>query len=104
MINLDDWNSLTTRQQEIINVVCRENLLEGLAQGEAIQFPALQTLQEKGVILHRWSPEIIAVLKQAWEEVVQEEAAKNEDFARVWESLRKFREEYKLWGDYGYLD
>ena len=32
MINLDDWNSLTTRQQEIINVVCRENLLEGLAQ------------------------------------------------------------------------
>ena len=104
MINLDDWNSLTTRQQEIINVVCRENLLEGLAQGEAIQFPALQTLQEKGVILHRWSPEIIAVLKQAWEEVVQEEAAKNEDFARVWDSLRKFREEYKLWGDYGYLD
>ena len=70
----------------------------------AMQFLALQALQEKGVILHRWSPEIIAVVEQAWEEVVQEEAAKNGDFARVWDSLRKFREEYKLWGDYGCLD
>ena len=104
MINLDNWKSLTSTQQEIINAVCRESLLRGLAQGEAIQFPALQELQSKGVTLHRWTPEILAALKTAWDEVVSAEAAADEDFRRVWESLQEFRKGYKIWGDLGYLD
>lgn len=104
MINLDNWKSLTSTQQEIINAVCRESLLRGLAQGEAIQFPALQELQSKGVTLHRWTPEILAALETAWNEVVSAEAAADEDFRRVWESLQEFRKGYKIWGDLGYLD
>lgn len=104
MINLDNWNSLSPTQQEIINAACMESMLRGYAQGEAIQFPALEQLQSKGVQLHRWSPEILAALEAAWAEVVAEEAAANEDFARVWASLSSFREGYKLWGGLGYLD
>jgi TRAP-type mannitol/chloroaromatic compound transport system substrate-binding protein len=104
IINMDRWNALTAHQQEIINAACKESMLRGLAQGEAIQFGALQELQSKGVTLHRWSPEILAALEQAWGEVVAEEAAANADFARVWASLSEFRENYKVWGDYGYLD
>ena len=104
MINLDDWNRISSLHQEIFQAVCKENLLRALAESEAKQFPALQELQSKGVILHRWSPEILVEFEVAWEEVVKEEAAKNQDFARVWESLRKFREGYKVWGDYGYLN
>ncbi|HIB56670.1 MAG TPA: TRAP transporter substrate-binding protein [Alphaproteobacteria bacterium] len=104
MINLDSWKSLTYQQQEIINAVCRESLIRGLAQGEAIQFPALQELQSKGVTLHRWSPEILAALASAWDEVVTAEAANDEDFARVWASLQEFRKGWKIWGDLGYLD
>jgi TRAP-type mannitol/chloroaromatic compound transport system substrate-binding protein len=76
----------------------------GLAEGEAIQFAALEELQAKGVTLHRWSPEILAALEAGWQEVVAEESAKNADFARVWESLSTFREDYKIWSEYGYLD
>ena len=104
MINLDNWKSLTYTQQEIINAVCRESLLRGYAQGEAIQFPALQELQSKGVTLHRWSPEILAALATAWDEVVAVEAANDEDFARVWTSLQEFRKGWKIWGDLGYLN
>ncbi len=104
MINLDDWNSLTSSQQEIINAVCKESLLRGLAQGEAIQFPALQELQSKGVTLHRWTPEVLQALEEAWNEVVAAEAAADQDFARVWQSLQDFRAGYKIWGDLGYLD
>ena len=43
-------------------------------------------------------------LKKAWDEVVTEEAANDADFARVWKSLSEFREGYKLWAAYGYLD
>ena len=104
MINLDNWKSLTYTQQEIINAVCRESLLRGYAQGEAIQFPALQELQSKGVTLHRWSPEILAALATAWDEVVAVAAANDEAFARVWTSLQEFRKGWKIWGDLGYLN
>ncbi len=104
MINLEDWKSLNETQQGIINAVCRESMLRGYAQGEAIQFPALQELQSKGVTLHRWSPEILAALATAWDEVVTAEAANDEDFARVWNSLQEFRKGWKIWGDLGYLD
>ena len=68
-----------------------------------MQFAALKELQAKGVTFHRWSPEILAALETAWAEVVAEESANNEDFARVWESLRQFREDYKLWSGLGHL-
>ena len=104
MINLDNWNSLNVQQQELINAVCKESMLRGLAQGEAVQYPALKELEAKGVTLHRWSPEIIQALETAWAEVVTEEAAANEDFKRVWDSLQAFRANWKIWGDLGYLD
>jgi TRAP-type mannitol/chloroaromatic compound transport system substrate-binding protein len=103
MINLDNWNSLSTTQQEIINAVCKENMIRGFAQSEAIQHPAMEKLQDQGVQFHRWSPEILAALEQAWMEVVTEEAAADVDFNRVWTSLSEFREGYKLWGELGYL-
>ena len=36
-------------------------------------------------------------------EVVEEESKNDEDFKKVWESLSKFRENYKVWKDLGYL-
>ena len=104
MINLADWNTLSEQQQTIIDEACRSNMLKSLAEGEAIQFPALQTLQSKGVTLHRWPDETIEVFRKAWEEVVVEEAANDPDFARVLASLTEFRTNYKVWGDLGYLD
>ena len=79
-------------------------MLRGFAQGEAIQFGAMKELQAAGVTFHRWSPEILEALEAAWYEVVEEIAAEDADFARVWASLKSFRDDYKLWGDYGYLD
>ena len=104
IVNLDNWNSLTDTQREIVNAVCKESMLRGFAQGEAIQFGAMKELQAAGVTFHRWSPEILEALEAAWYEVVEEIAADDADFARVWASLKSFRDEYKLWGDYGYLD
>jgi TRAP-type mannitol/chloroaromatic compound transport system substrate-binding protein len=104
MVNLDDWNSLSATQQQIIDSVCKESILQSFAQGEAIQFSALQELESKGVIIHRWSPDILEALENAWNEVVAEEAQKDADFARVWAALSDFRENYKIWGDLAYLD
>lgn len=103
LLNLDNWNALSERQRLLFQVACGDMVREAVAYGEAAQVPALEFLEGKGVELHRWSPEMLDTFAAAWDEVVAEEAAANESFARAWESLRTFRERYAIWRDLGYL-
>jgi TRAP-type mannitol/chloroaromatic compound transport system substrate-binding protein len=104
MMNKAKWDALSEQQQAILEVACKANFTIGLAEGEAIQGKALATLREKGVNIHRWSPEILATISKAWDEVAAENAAGDADFKETWESLQAFRKEYKVWSDLGYLD
>jgi TRAP-type mannitol/chloroaromatic compound transport system substrate-binding protein len=104
MMNRENWDALSDTQRAQIEVVCGDNFREGLAEGEAIQGKALATLKEKGVIIHRWPPEILDTLSGAWDEVVSELAAEDANFKRTWESLQAFRAEYAIWKELGYLN
>ena len=75
----------------------------GIAEGEASQSAALKALQAKGVTLETWPDEVLEALEVAWLEVAEEEAAKDADFRRAWESLSAFRAEYAIWRELGYL-
>jgi TRAP-type mannitol/chloroaromatic compound transport system substrate-binding protein len=103
IINLDLWESLDESTQFKIETVCDANLAYGLAEGEALQFSALQELQANGVSINTLSDELLTALEAAWNEVAAEEAANDADFARVLESYNAFRENYRVWGDLGYL-
>ncbi|MGP9790963.1 TRAP transporter substrate-binding protein [Roseinatronobacter sp. NSM] len=103
MINLDLWESLDDATQMKISTVCDANITYGLAEGEALQVDALNELRERGVSIETYSDEILDALRAAWEEVVEEESARDADFARVYESYSEFREGYAIWRDLGYL-
>jgi len=103
IVNMERWDALNATQKAQIEMACWESTLRGLAEGEALQGPALVELQRRGVTLHRWPPEMIEAYRGAWAQVVAEQAAADADFARVWKSLSDFRETYKVWGEYGYL-
>ena len=103
MMNKTKWDALTDTQQAQIEVACGDNYREGLAEGEAIQASALKQLKEKGVNIHRWPPEILAKLNEAWNEVAAELAAEDANFKVTWESLQTFRAEYAIWKELGYL-
>ncbi len=103
LMNRERWDALSETQQAQIEVVCGDNFREGLAEGEAIQAKALIELKEKGVQIHRWPQEILDVLEEKWNEVAAEDAARDANFKRVWESYSKFREEYAVWQELGYL-
>jgi TRAP-type mannitol/chloroaromatic compound transport system substrate-binding protein len=45
----------------------------------------------------------MAAIEKAWHEVIAEESAKNPQFKRVFESYSKFRGDYAIWRDHGYL-
>ncbi|MGQ0664425.1 MAG: TRAP transporter substrate-binding protein [Pseudomonadota bacterium] len=103
MLSQKKWAELSAAQKRIIDLACGDNYRESLAEGESIQVKALAELKEKGVNFHVWSPEILAAMEKAWNEVVAEESAKSPDFRRVWASYAKFRADYKIWKELGYL-
>ena len=103
MINLDTWEGLDETTQLQIETVCDAAITNGLAEGEAIQFGALEKLEAEGVTIHTWPKEILDTLEGAWTEVVTAEAAADADFDRAWKSLSEFRTRYKRWRDLGYM-
>ena len=98
------YDALSDAQKKLIDVVCGYSVASAVADGPALQYPAMQRIQQKGVTLHRWSDEILDQLEAAWVEVIEEDAKQYEDVAKVWASLKKFREDFALWKKMGYVD
>lgn len=103
MINLDSWRALTPQQQAQIEAVCSANIRYGLSEGEALQVDALRELEAKGVRIMTFSPEVLAALETAWNEVAAELSAEDADFARGYRSLQDFRAGHAEWRKRGYL-
>jgi TRAP-type mannitol/chloroaromatic compound transport system substrate-binding protein len=97
LINKKDWEGLTKTDQVLVQMACRDTILKSMTEGEALQGPALERMKAKGVQIHEWSPQMLAKFREATKEVLEEEAEKDPDFARVWHSLSKFREQYAQW-------
>ncbi len=97
MINLQKWDALSSIAKSRIETVCGDNVRHGLAESEAKQFPTLKKFTAKGIAIHRWPAEIMEALDGAWQKVAAEEAAADDDFRRVWNSLTSFRKNYAIW-------
>jgi TRAP-type mannitol/chloroaromatic compound transport system substrate-binding protein len=103
MINKARWDSLSPHQKLVIEAACDQAVLRGMSVGEAVQPAALREIEAKGVKLMTWGPEFLAAFEKAWMEVAEEQARANPDFRRGWESLSRFREQYSIWRERGYL-
>jgi TRAP-type mannitol/chloroaromatic compound transport system substrate-binding protein len=103
-INKEKWDAFSDQQKAIFEVTCGDMMREVAAQSEAIQYKAMREMRDKnGVKILYWSPEIMKAYEKAWGEVVAEESAKNPNFKKVWDSYSKFRAEYDIWREHGYL-
>ena len=63
----------------------------------------LAEIKAKGVTFHYWSKDILELYRKTWDEVAKEQVEKSPEFKKAWDSYSKFREEYKVWKQYGYL-
>ena len=97
MINMDRWNELSSLDQQLIELCCKESIIRGLTLGEVRQGQALANMKQQGVQVHSWTPEILSAYRAATEEVLAEEAAADAKFARAYESYTEFRAEYAEW-------
>lgn len=104
LINKKTWASLSPAQQMLLEMTCMAGITHSLAYCEAIQGAVIKkNAEERGVKNMRWSPEMLAAFKTAWESVVAEEAGKDPFFKKVWEDLSAFRKEYAYWSTRGFL-
>ncbi len=103
IVNKDTWNGMDKQQQGVLEMGCKAAMLDGLALGEAIQFPAIKDNMDKGVEVRYWSDEMLNAFRTKWDEVVAEEGAKDPEFKRIYDNLQAFRADYAKWNKLGFL-
>ncbi len=104
LINKDVWNDASEQHQHILAEACKASMADSFAEGEAMQFDALQkNIEENGVEIRQWSPEMLALFKETWEEVAAEESANDAFFAEVYADMTEFRTKYDLWEQNAFL-
>ncbi|SDF09243.1 TRAP-type mannitol/chloroaromatic compound transport system, substrate-binding protein [Thalassobaculum litoreum DSM 18839] len=103
LVNKANWEGLEDVKKAQFEVACKANIGVELAEGEALQPAAMIANQKDGVTNVTWSDDVLNTLREKWEEVLQEELAANPDVQKLWDSYTAFHEEYKVWGEMGYL-
>jgi TRAP-type mannitol/chloroaromatic compound transport system substrate-binding protein len=104
LINKDRWDELDERSQKQIEVACLANVTTNYAEGEATNYAAMvDNVENKGVTIKNWDPEILATFEATWNEVAAELAAEDPFFKKVWDDLQEYRAGYKIWSDNIYL-
>ncbi|MFP6654195.1 MAG: TRAP transporter substrate-binding protein [Myxococcota bacterium] len=102
VVHKASWDALSESRQEMIEIACGDGVHRNLSNAEATQGPVIAKLQAAGVKTRSLSPELISALEVATAEVLQEEAAKDEAFARVLHHQNAFRREYARWRTLAY--
>ena len=97
------YDELSELQQNWLRVTCGYQIYEEYVEGDATQGPAMQRMADKGAQIHMWPQETLDKFQAAWKEVAEEESARNPVFKKVYDSYTKFRTEYAIWKDRGYL-
>ncbi len=104
LINKDRWEDLDEMAQAQVEIACMANITDNYAEGEATNFDAMKdNVENNGVNIEQWSPEMLDAFENAWNEVAAELAAEDAYFAEVWADLQEYREGYAVWNNNIYL-
>ena len=96
-INKAAWAKLPGSYQTMLRAACTYALVEMLAGYDARNAKALSRVVAAGAQLVVLTPEILRTLRTALETVLDDEAAKSEQFKRILENWRAFRAEQHRW-------
>lgn len=103
VVNLDTWEALPASDQVMIEMACTAGVIRNLSRAEALQGSVMQGFAEKGVTPAKFSLEILKELETITAQVLQQEADKDPDFARIWASQKAFQKTYQHWKSNAYL-
>ena len=102
-INKRVWDALPPRFQATIEAVCGDAMREMIAEGEAAPWKAMQELQAEGVVLKRWSPEILVALNPPGWKSSRRKDRRARGSARPGTGTSSFRKNYAIWRHFNSL-
>ncbi len=97
VVHKPTWDALPKSTRKTIEIACGDGVHRNLSNAEARQGPVIAELQKAGVQTRTLSPELLGELEAAVAEVLEEEADRDESFARVLAHQREFRATYADW-------
>jgi TRAP-type mannitol/chloroaromatic compound transport system substrate-binding protein len=99
LINKEKWDALPDQYKAMVEIACGDSIHHTYAETEYVNPFAMVEMGEKyGVKTRRWTDDQIAVFEKAWNEVLEEDAAKDPLFKEVADSYKDFRKSYAKWG------
>ena len=96
-INLKEWDKLPKEYQAAIEVASYECHVVMQAEYDAKNPAALARLMKNGAKLHNFSKEIMDESYKISVAVMEEEAAKNPKFKKIYEPWKRFRQDQNQW-------
>ncbi len=102
-VNMETWNDFDSEEQGLIEMACMAANTYAISRAEALQGPMLSSFVDKGVTAVQLPEEILRELQRTATELMEEEAAKDEMFAKVYESMMTFKAAHAPWKELGYL-
>lgn len=104
LINKVVWEKSSDQHKAIIENACKASMTDSFAEGEAIQHDVMKdNVENKGVIMKQWSPEMLDIFRATWAEVAAEEAGKDAFFKTVLDDMTAFRDGYSIWKENAFL-
>lgn len=102
-VNAQIWASLSAADQAMVRLACTAGVTRNLARAEALEGSVIARYGERGVTVERLPLPLLEQLREATRRVLDDEARKDSDFARVLASQRKFEADYDRWKRLAYL-
>ncbi|MEM8767797.1 MAG: TRAP transporter substrate-binding protein [Pseudomonadota bacterium] len=102
-VNLETWNALSAADQALLETACTAGAMRNLANSEAKQGPIIAGFADVGVSAETLPMDVLRELERITEDVMADEAARDADFAAIYESQRAFRDDYRYWKSRAYL-
>ncbi|NRR32238.1 TRAP transporter substrate-binding protein [Oxalobacteraceae bacterium] len=96
-INIKEWEKLPKEYQAAIEAASYECHVVLQAEYDAKNPAALARLMKNGAKLHNFSKDILDAAYKASTAVMEEEAAKNAKFKKIYEPWKRFRQDQNQW-------
>jgi TRAP-type mannitol/chloroaromatic compound transport system substrate-binding protein len=103
VIHGETWAALDGAARAIVETACTAGVIRNLSRAEKLQGSVLQHFEKRGVSTRRLPEAILRGLQRVSDEILEEEAAADADFARVLASQRRFAADYARWRQLAYL-
>jgi len=99
IINMDVWKGLSPDTQKIFVEACQANITHNIYDQLGAQMDALEKIEAAGVTVERFPEPVLAALRKAADEVLEEEAGKDPLFKEALTSIRTYMKRIGRWQD-----